>query len=98
MITNQKSEISNKKYITKAIQDNGATEHKHRLIIQRVQRVNLDCIEDKFYPSFFQEEISKLYEIRTFYFLENCYSIKFSSNSKNIDMRDSYNELHYESY
>ncbi len=84
--------------ITKAIEDNIGTEHNNRLIVQRVQRVNYENVEESFFPSLFQYEIDKKYELRVFYLDGKCYTICFSSVSNNIDMRDNYSISEYEPY
>lgn len=102
IISKNKNDIINhfkgKDIITKAIQDNVATTHEECLIYQRVQRVNVLELEDYFFPSFFQKEVSKEYEIRSFVLEGVFYSIKYHSNTKNVDMRDNYNVSSYESY
>lgn len=102
IIVNNKSKlleaVSNEKIITKAIQENIAIDFEDRLMVQRVQRINKDLLPDEFYSSFFQSEIDKEYEIRTFYLDEKCYSICFHSDTSNIDMRDNYSIAHYEPY
>jgi hypothetical protein len=84
--------------ITKAIEDNIGIEHYNRLIVQRVQKVNYENIEESFFPSLFQNEIDKEYELRVFYLDKKCYTICFKSNSDNIDMRDNYEISEYEPY
>ncbi len=102
IICNNLEEINsfheNKNLITKAIQDNIATEYNRKVYLQRVQRFNIKEIDKEFFPSFFQIEIEKQYEIRTFIFDQKCYSIKFTFKEKGIDMRDYYNQHEYASY
>lgn len=102
LITNNKKELrsvfNNDKLITKAIEDNIGTEYNNKLIIQRVQKVVYDDLEDRFFPSLFQNEIDKEYEIRVFYLDSNCYSIRYKSDSNNVDMRDNYDLSEYEPY
>jgi glutathione synthase/RimK-type ligase-like ATP-grasp enzyme len=102
LITNNKSSIKNyykeSNTITKAIEDNIGTEHNDRLIVQRVQRLDYDKMEESFFPSLFQNEIDKLYELRVFYLDGMCYSICFKSSSNNVDMRDNYSISEYEPY
>jgi hypothetical protein len=88
----------NEKIITKAIQDNIATEFKGNVYLQRVQRLDKIDFEKEFFPSFFQLEIEKKYEIRSFIFNQKCYSIKFTFEGNGIDMRDYYNQHEYTSY
>jgi hypothetical protein len=90
--------FSSKKHITKAVQDNIAIRHQERLYVQRVQRTQTDELEDSFFPSFFQEEIQKDFEIRSFFLDGLFYSICFQSNSSNIDMRDNYSVSEYEPF
>ena len=66
--------------------------------MQRVQRVDYDKVEESFFPSFFQNEVDKEYELRVFYLDGLCYSICFKSSSSNIDMRDNYSISEYEPY
>jgi hypothetical protein len=102
LITNNKkglaTSFNHDKLITKAIEDNIGLNHDNKLIIQRVQKVDLKNLEDQFFPSLFQKEIGKEYEIRNFYLDGNCYSIRYKSRSNNVDMRDNYNESEYEPY
>ena len=102
LITNNKQDLlktyNYSKTVTKAIEDNIGIEYDGRLICQRVQKVDYTLVEDLFFPSFFQNEINKEYEIRTFYLNGKCYSISFSSNSENIDMRDNYEISKYDRY
>lgn len=53
--------------ITKAIEDNVGTIYRNRLVGQRVQRIDTYGIEDEFFPSLFQPEVEKDFEVRTFY-------------------------------
>ncbi len=98
----QNNSLSNEfKYhpiITKAVQDNIAIRHEGVLFIQRVQMVDLESMEDLFYPSFFQIEIKKAFEIRSFYLDGTFYSIQYYSDSKKIDMRDNYNSSIFEPF
>ncbi len=102
LITNSRNDITNyygiTKTITKAIEDNIGTEHNNKLIVQRVQRIDNNNVEDSFFPSLFQNEIDKEYELRVFYLEGKCYSIRFNSSSDNIDMRDNYDVSDYEPY
>jgi hypothetical protein len=102
LITNNKHNIQNyfneSRIITKAIEDNIGIEHNDRLIVQRVQRVNYKNIEESFFPSLFQNEIDKEYELRIFYLDGKCYTICFKSASDDIDMRDNYSISEYEPY
>ncbi|MDY0281515.1 MAG: hypothetical protein RBR35_13255, partial [Salinivirgaceae bacterium] len=101
-ITNSKAQITQKQVskplITKAIENNIGTNHAERLIVQRVQKVDFHSLEDTFFPSLFQEEIDKEFEIRVFFLAGKCYSIRFRSASPNIDMRDNYSVSEYEPF
>ncbi len=57
----------------------------------RADRPDLNQLEEVFFPSFFQKEIKKAFEIRSFYFLGKTYSIAIMSqeNEKTqLDFRD----------
>lgn len=105
LITNSKKSVSKyfdkKKVITKAIQENIAINTIDEMYIQRVQKVELESLKENFFPSLFQQEISKNYEIRTFYLDKKCYSIAIISPTKKndgIDMRDHYGTNIFEPY
>jgi len=102
LITNNKEGLTttfnNDKLITKAVEDNIGLNHDNKLIVQRVQKVDLKNLEDQFFPSLFQKEIDKAYEIRVFYLDSSCYAIRYRSDSNNVDMRDNYNIAEYEPY
>ncbi|MBQ9469576.1 MAG: hypothetical protein IJU72_01340, partial [Bacteroidales bacterium] len=85
--------------ITKAIEDNVGTIYRNRLVGQRVQRIDAYSIEDEFFPSLFQPEVEKDFEVRTFYLAGRTYSIRFKApNTESVDMRDSYGVMDYEAY
>lgn len=105
LITNSKKSVSKyfdkKKVITKAIQENIAINTTDEIFLQRVQKIEVASLKDSFFPSLFQKEIAKNYEIRTFYLDEKCYSIAIISPSKKsdgIDMRDHYQTNIFEPY
>lgn len=102
LITNNKQCLiqyyNNTNVITKAIEDNIGEYYDGRLIIQRVQKVNYNLTEDYFFPSFFQNEIQKDMEIRTFFLAGVCYSISIKYSSDSIDMRDNYDIADFEPY
>lgn len=100
-ITNNKKDLHKKRkgIITKGISDNIACEYENNLFVQRVQRINeLKEIEDRFFPSFFQDEIKKAYEIRSYFLEGKLYTIAYHSNNVAIDGRDSYNDSNYYPY
>ena len=102
VITNNKKSLVNyigkESLITKAIENNIGINHDGRLIVQRVQKIDFENIEDIFFPSLFQTEIDKEFEIRVFYLDGKCYAIRFRSASTNIDMRDNYSVSEYEPF
>lgn len=100
-ITNNKNDIinSDEKYITKAIADNVACEHDNNLYVQRVQRIKeISEVEESFFPSFFQDEIKKEFEIRSYFLDGKFYSISYNFNSTVIDGRDNYDSSTYSPY
>ena len=92
------SYFEDKKIITKAIHENIAIRHKGQFHLQRVQRTDLQNIPDEFFPSLFQNEINKEYEIRSYYLDGKFFTIRFYSDSENIDMRDNYLQSRFEPY
>jgi hypothetical protein len=102
VIVNKSIDLSNyfenEKMITKAIRDNIAVRHDGKLHLQRVQRLVKNDMPDEFFPSFFQNEINKMYEIRSFYLNGKFFTIRFYSDSGNIDMRDNYFVTQFEPY
>ena len=85
--------------ITKAIQENIAIKTQGYIFNQRVQRVIDEEIEESFFPSFFQEEICKMYELRIFYLDKTCYAIALNSRNLNsVDTREEYDNCEFEPY
>lgn len=96
---NQISGFFNKKrFITKAIQENIAYREKTEFYIQRVQQINYAEMPSSFYPSFFQTEIQREFEVRTYYLDGEFFSIKIFPFSQKIDIRDSFLNCMYEKF
>ncbi len=83
-----------KKIITKAIQ-NGGIQLTSNITggagTFKVTKPVIDKLPETFAPSLFQEQIEKLYEIRTFYLAGKCYSAAIfsqSSHKTKIDFRN----------
>lgn len=79
----------NERCITKSIQD-FYEKHisNHCIIVGEVSRVNLkDVSEDSYWYSLFQQEVSKKYELRVFYFCGKIYAMAiFSQLDKNSEL------------
>ncbi len=97
-ISNKVHEVAGDKLIVKAIEKNLGIDHDEKIFVQRVQRLEKDKTKNRFFPTFFQQEIIKDYEIRIFYLDGEFYSIKFGSESVKVDMRENYSESWYEPY
>ena len=105
LVTNTQEAVAKyfgkKNVITKAIQENIAINLEEEIFIQRVQKVTIGSLNEKFFPSLFQREVVKNYEIRTFYLDKECFSIAIISSSKKtdcIDMREHYRTNYFEPY
>lgn len=85
-------------FITKAIQENIAFQDSTQLVYQRVEKITSDELNDEFFPSLFQEGVEKIIELRCFYFDQKFYSIAFSSEHGQLDMRDNYDNMDYYKY
>lgn len=99
LITNNTTDIikhfENRKIITKAIQDNIALEYKGKYYLQTVQSItNKEC-PDNFFPSLFQENVDKTIEIRSFYLDGDFYSLSIETESKQVDLKDNYDNANY---
>ncbi|MBP6584658.1 MAG: grasp-with-spasm system ATP-grasp peptide maturase [Flavobacterium sp.] len=84
----------NRNTITKSIQDSLMAVEKENVYSLYTQRISADDLifrEGNAFPSLFQNEISKEFEIRTFYLNEKCYSMAIFSQldeKTTIDFRD----------
>ena len=103
IITNNKSEITNFVKLNKDCIIKPLSEciyffeknYSYDMLTERIRKKNLEKIPDIFIPSLIQENILKMYEIRSFYFLGEIYSMAiFSQNDKKTktDFRN-YNNL-----
>ena len=95
ILNNKKSFIQffkNKRAITKGIQENVGIQDSKTIYSQRVMKITSKDLPNIFFPSLFQEQLNKLFEVRTFYLDGDFYSIALIDNEKNlsIDMRDNY--------
>lgn len=99
IVTNTKEDLGRyDKYISKPIQDNISQRYNNKTYVLSAQKITLNKLENKFFPSLFQSEIKKMYEIRTFYLNSKCYSIKIISNSNQVDIKFNYNISTYSPY
>jgi ATP-GRASP peptide maturase of grasp-with-spasm system len=84
----------NSKIITKTIQDSimvWQDDKSYTLYTNSVEKSDFNIQKEAFFPSLFQNEIIKDYEIRVFYLDEICYSMAiFSQNDQKtqVDFRD----------
>ena len=104
VVTNDKNILQNlqknhKHLITKTIAEASGFESENFLFTTYTEKVTkelINTINDKFYHSFFQKQIDKKYEIRTFYLDGKCYSMAIFSQQNNktkIDFRKYDNEF-----
>ena len=94
---------SKEKLITKPVSEGfGIVENNTKTTtftaVVDIEKIRIEVLENEnfIFPSFFQSQIEKEYEIRVFYFFEKCYSIAiFSQNDEKtkIDFRDYNNEM-----
>lgn len=73
--------IENEKCITKSIQDFYEKQETNRYVfVGEVTRVNIeDITEESYWYSLFQQEVSKKYELRIFYFCDKIYAMAIFS-------------------
>jgi len=82
------------KIITKSISDIYPIGNRHEVksyLTKRLNQSEINDIPDSFYPSLFQAEVEKEYEIRTFYFFGKFYSVAIFSQfdrSTSVDYRN----------
>jgi len=99
LITTKKEKVNvflnkNKNIITKTMQDSimvWENDKAYSLYTNNVNENEINESDDSFFPSLFQEEIIKEYEIRTFFLNGICYSMAiFSQSDKKtqVDYRD----------
>jgi len=91
----------NDQIITKSIQENVFQAYKGIFYEIKVKRIHLDDIEDTFYPSLFQEGISKEMELRTFYLNGKFYTISMTVSADSpevIDFRENVHNLSHAKY
>jgi hypothetical protein len=101
IVATTKSEVTNffldqKVLITKALNETVSFENGSYYFYAPVDTVNINEIENSFFPSLFQEQIIKKFEIRSFFLDDHCYSLLIKSN--NIDFRNSYDEIEFERF
>lgn len=100
-ITNSKIKVEEalgNSFITKAIQENLVYQDSTQILYQRVEQISSSELSKKFFPSFFQENVNKVLELRSFFFNDKFYTIAFTSKGGSIDMRDNYNFMDYYKY
>lgn len=81
--------IENERCVTKSIQDFFEKQGTNRYVfVGEVSRVNKeDVTEESYWYSLFQQEVSKKYELRVFYFCDKIYSMAiFSQLDKNSEL------------
>ena len=89
MVTNKRSELlhfynKHKKLITKPLFNAISYFYQEDLFVSYTKSLGMDdinVIPVEFFPSLFQKEIHKAYEIRTFFFYDKCYSMCIFSQS-----------------
>lgn len=104
IITNNKDSLiqfKNKydKIISKAAFENISVKLKDAAIKQYVELVDDEFIAklpEKFFPSVFQEQVPKEYDLRVFYLDGKMYSIELFNN--NLDYRSNYESIRYTPY
>lgn len=89
---------THKKIVTKGIQEAFYAEIDNKIYFSYTEIIDesdIEELEETFFPSFFQEEIQKKYELRVFYLKGKCYSMAiFSQNDPQtrVDFKK-YNDL-----
>ena len=94
---------SKEKLITKPVSEGvGIVENNTKITtftaLLDIEKIKAEVLENEnfIFPSLFQSQIEKEYEIRVFYFFEKCYSMAiFSQNDEKtkVDFRDYNNEM-----
>ena len=88
LITSQKEELiafwenHNRKIITKAISENISLIHNgkvHNIYTEAIDETIINDTPDHFFPSLFQEKLTKAYEIRSFFLDDTFYSMAIFS-------------------
>jgi len=83
--------------ITKALYETVTFDHEGLYYYASVSEISIDQLPNKFFPSLFQKRVKKKYEIRSFFFNEESYSI-IIKNSNSVDFRDDYGKIEFEIY
>lgn len=89
------NEYPKRNLITKAVQDNIALEFNGKHYLQTVQAITPEDCPSSFFPSLFQEKIDKTIEIRSFYLDGDFYSLSIETESKQVDLKDNYDNAKY---
>jgi ATP-GRASP peptide maturase of grasp-with-spasm system len=87
-----------KTLLTKAIQENVFAYKKQHFYDIKASEIEVEGVDESFYPSLFQKSISKALEIRVFYLDGKCYALGMllcSSEERVIDFRTATKKLRY---
>ena len=101
LVTGSKQELQDffgsQSVITKAIQEAVFYQADDKICYSRTQKVDLEALENHFFPTMFQEAVEKHLEVRTFYLDGKTYSISmnYAQSNTSVDYRDHYHEMEY---